>query len=58
MYMLPLARPQSPRYGCDQYRWVTKGVYTIKCGVYEVKKRSNTIDSDQSPQGVGDMQFR
>jgi hypothetical protein len=33
-------------------------VYTIKCGVYEVKKRSNAIDSEQTPQGGGDMQFR
>ena len=38
-------------------RWVTKGVYTIKCGIYEVKKRSNAIDSDQLPQGGGDMHF-
>ena len=32
-------------FRCDQYRWVTKGVYTVRSGGYEFKKRSNAVDN-------------
>lgn len=43
---------------CDQYRWVTKGVYTIKCFGQEIKKRSNAVDSEILSQKEGDDRFR
>lgn len=45
-------------YRCDQYRWVSKGVYTIKCGTTVLNKRSNIIDLEDLPPRQGDSQFR
>lgn len=40
---------------CDQYRWVSKGAFTVKCiGNIELKKRSNVIDAKDLGQRVGD----
>ena len=43
---------------CDQYRWVTKGVYSLKTEQYVLKKRSNAVDSANLPAEKGDMGFR
>lgn len=44
---------------CDQYRWVSKGAFTVKCiGNIELKKRSNVIDAKDLGQRVGDTRFR
>ena len=32
-------------FRCDQYRWVTKGVYTVRSGGYEFKTWSNAVDN-------------
>lgn len=44
-------------FRCDQYRWVTKGVYTIKTKEYTLKKRSNAVDSEMLPAEQGDARF-
>ncbi|XP_065885871.1 uncharacterized protein [Dysidea avara] len=45
---------------CDEYRWVTKGVYTLKSNNFDfnIKKRSNWIDIESSEQDKGDPRFR
>ena len=45
-------------YRCDQYRWVSKGVYTINCKNAVLKKRSNHIDNKNSGKKQGDSRFR
>ena len=37
---------------CDQYRWVSKGVYSIKSSNYDFKKRSNWIDIESAEKGT------
>lgn len=44
---------------CDQYRWVNKGVFNVKCSDgTTLSKRSNYIDSDDLPRAQGDNRFR
>lgn len=45
-------------YRCDQYRWVTKGVYAVKSEGCEFKKRSNAVDDISLKKGEGDDRFR
>ena len=45
-------------YRCDQYRWVTKGVYTINYNQQCLKKRSNAIDNANQCARVGQLDFR
>ena len=45
-------------FRCDQYRWVTKGVYTVRSGGYEFKKRSNAVDNISLKKNEGDSLFR
>ena len=37
---------------CDQYRWVSKGVYSIKSSDHDFKKRSNWIDVEGAEKGT------
>ena len=39
-------------YRCDQYRWVSKGVYSVKSSNHDFKKRSNWIDVESAEKGV------
>ena len=44
---------------CDQYRWVSKGVFLVNCEKgFTLKKRSNLIDLPELNQREGDERFR
>ena len=48
-------------YRCDQYQWISKGVYTctMKCDNLVLKKRSNVIDDPScDTKGSGNTEFR
>uniref|UniRef100_A0A1X7T231 SWIM-type domain-containing protein n=1 Tax=Amphimedon queenslandica TaxID=400682 RepID=A0A1X7T231_AMPQE len=47
------------KFRCDQYRWVNKGVFAVKCSNgLELTKRSNYIDRADLPRNKGDERFR
>ena len=43
------------RLRCDQYHWVTHGVYSVKSANYNIKKRSNAVDAKDLPKEQGNM---
>ena len=36
---------------CDQYSWVHKGTYSLKCSTFEIKKKNSMIDLEEEEKG-------